>query len=890
MGFLPPSAQPPIADCHSRSDSRNSPVDNIVSSVVAVREALSPVALESMIRGAVKDLESSFRLAKWKDCHHKEQKMDVLKANKQCSEASKSCLLSVEEPNKGPFIKFPLKAAVGNIFQHGNKSRKAESTRRNSTQVNVGVSPNQSCSTSSSVVDEAKPCGNCLFTAFTRALVLGSIFQAIPNHLKTVKKCFGKHSFHATGTGCDEEKAVERNAKFVEKTHPHSSFQILSVKGRNLDSVREREDLSFEVFLNFVLEYCHQSGLKLLPNKKQEKKECTDGKVKKDFEIPIVLDIGWKPFLVPNFKDIGFLQGIFEGGRKDKKISFAKLSFARIGGTSDVLVDPSTKEDSGAQEAGTREVESKSAQKLTAGIFNASLTNVERLKSTLSAISLAELKEQLSQIGRSQDYPLIIEKLKSTLSAIPLTELKELMPQIGKSQDYPDLKQLFSFQHVFDYAQTEGRRFFEELDRDGDGQVTLEDLEIAMRKRRLPRRYAREFLWRTRTHMFAKSIGWEQFLSLMKQKEPTIVSAYISLSLSKSGTLKRSQVLAILKSQALPATDENVAAMMRILDAHTKGFVSYGHFHNFMLLLPPERLEDNPRSLWFEAATVVPVAPPVTIPAGSVLKSALAGGLSCALSTSLMHPLDTMKTRVQASALSFPELVSKLPQIGLRGLYRGSIPAILGQFVGHGLRTGTFEASKLLLMNFAPTLTDIQVQSFSSSLSSLLGTAVRIPCEVLKQRLQAGVFDNLGGAIVCTWKQDGLKGFFRGTAATLCREVPFYAAGHVLYNEAKKVVQQLANRELTPWECFAVGAVSGGLAAVVTTPFDVMKTRMMTAPPGVPTTMHAIAFIILKQEGPLGLFKGAVPRFFWVAPLGAMNFAGYELARKAMDKADDNDN
>lgn len=49
------------------------------------------------------------------------------------------------------------------------------------------------------------------------------------------------------------------------------------------------------------------------------------------------------------------------------------------------------------------------------------------------------------------------------------------------------------------------------------------------------------------------------------------------------------------------------------------------------------------RSIWFEAATVVAVAPPVVIPAGSVLKSALAGGLSCALSTSLMHPVDTMK-------------------------------------------------------------------------------------------------------------------------------------------------------------------------------------------------------------------------------------------------------
>lgn len=49
------------------------------------------------------------------------------------------------------------------------------------------------------------------------------------------------------------------------------------------------------------------------------------------------------------------------------------------------------------------------------------------------------------------------------------------------------------------------------------------------------------------------------------------------------------------------------------------------------------------RSIWFEAATVVAVAPPVEIPAGSVLRSALAGGLSCALSCSLMHPVDTIK-------------------------------------------------------------------------------------------------------------------------------------------------------------------------------------------------------------------------------------------------------
>ena len=80
-----------------------------------------------------------------------------------------------------------------------------------------------------------------------------------------------------------------------------------------------------------------------------------------------------------------------------------------------------------------------------------------------------------------------------------------------------------------------------------------------------------------------------------------------------------------------------------------------------------------------------------------------------------------------------------------------------------------------------------QVQSMASFCSTVLGTAVRIPCEVLKQRLQAGIFNNVGEAIVGTMRQDGPKGFFRGTGATLCREVPFYVAGMCLYAEAKKV-------------------------------------------------------------------------------------------------------
>ncbi|XP_047956127.1 uncharacterized protein LOC125201880 [Salvia hispanica] len=65
-----------------------------------------------------------------------------------------------------------------------------------------------------------------------------------------------------------------------------------------------------------------------------------------------------------------------------------------------------------------------------------------------------------------------------------------------------------------------------------------------------------------------------------------------------------------------------------------------------------------------------------------------------------MHPIDTVKTQVQASsALSFIEIMSKLPQLGFRGLYLGSIPAIVGQFLRSA--NGSNKAAAFLSCSFS---------------------------------------------------------------------------------------------------------------------------------------------------------------------------------------------
>lgn len=775
----------------------NDPLESFLNSIELVKTALGP--LESSFRKAAKDFEH-----RWPGSKNERKTGEISMGNESKVQSfgmkkKNSQGVVSDDRKKGLSNKVPFKSFLG-IFTHNDGESNVHKVDVSKKELDV-----------QDFSKEDGTCINCMQFAVSWSLLVSSLVQAVPGPFRNGKKKLQKKT-----NGKDAHVKEYKSNISGDRKQTQLKKELFFIPCEEPSKVKDKNSLSLDHFLGFLFDQVVQNLQK--------------------FEL--------------------------EGKKADFSGFLGNLKFARVGGVPSGIVDITSNESDDVVNSNTTEENATTFPQKMAngfGLLSIPLSNVERLRSTLSTVSL--------------------------------TELIELVPQLGRSpKDHPDKKKLFSVQDFFRYTEAEGRRFFEELDRDGDGQVTLEDLEIAFRKRKLPRRYARELMQRTRRHLFSKSFGWKQFLSLMEQKEPTILRAYTSLCLSKSGTLQKSEILASLKNAGLPANEDNAVAMMRFLKSDTEESISYGHFRNFMLLLPSDQLQEDPRNIWFQAATVVAVAPPVEVHTGSVLKSALAGGLACALSTSVMHPIDTIKTRVQASTLSFPEIIAKLPEVGFRGVYRGSVPAIIGQFSSHGLRTGIFEASKIVLINVAPTLPDLQVQSVASFCSTVLGTAVRIPCEVLKQRLQAGIFDNVGEAIICTWRQDGLKGFFRGTGATLCREVPFYVAGMGLYGESKKVVQKILGRELEPWETIAVGAISGGLAAVTTTPFDVMKTRMMTAPQGRPVSMSMVALSILRHEGPLGLFKGALPRFFWIAPLGAMNFAGYELMKNAISKTEEQQN
>ena len=113
----------------------------------------------------------------------------------------------------------------------------------------------------------------------------------------------------------------------------------------------------------------------------------------------------------------------------------------------------------------------------------------------------------------------------------------------------------------------------------------------------------------------------------------------------------------------------------------------------------------------------------------------------------------------------------------------------------------------------AAASSQLRLQALASAAGTAIGTCVRIPTEVLKQRLQVGLYPNALDAARAARDAGGLPwSLFAGTGATLAREVPFYAAGMAAYEVLKTVADGSAtsptrtpSRELARWEMIALG-------------------------------------------------------------------------------------
>ncbi|OJT12686.1 hypothetical protein TRAPUB_10768 [Trametes pubescens] len=174
----------------------------------------------------------------------------------------------------------------------------------------------------------------------------------------------------------------------------------------------------------------------------------------------------------------------------------------------------------------------------------------------------------------------------------------------------------------------------------------------------------------------------------------------------------------------------------------------------------------------------------------------------------------------------------------------------------------------------------------SSAACDQAACSIRVPTEVIKTRMQTSTYgaaaqSSLTAARLVMSTQ-GIRGFYRGYGSTIMREIPFTSLQFPLYELLKKRLARILDRPLHAYEAAVCGSFSGGVAAALTTPLDVLKTRVMLdlrdsakhAQPSLAARFREIYTV----EGPKALFAGVVPRTLWISAGGAVFLGVYEWA------------
>lgn len=239
----------------------------------------------------------------------------------------------------------------------------------------------------------------------------------------------------------------------------------------------------------------------------------------------------------------------------------------------------------------------------------------------------------------------------------------------------------------------------------------------------------------------------------------------------------------------------------------------------------------------------------------------------------ILYPLDTVKTRLQATA------GAKLSGSTFKGLFNGVAPAIAASAPCAAVFFGAYDAMKRVFTDKLPDDYATVAHAGAAAGADIVQSVVRVPFEVVKQRVQAGVDASGRAALASVLKAQGPRGLYRGWGALALRDLPFDIIEFPLYERFKKEWSKAKGGKLAPWQGSLCGSVAGGVAAGLTTPLDVVKTRLMTQSPGQYAGIGSCLQSILQEEGIGALFAGAIPRMSSIAFGGAIFFGAYETAK-----------
>ncbi|OCK76145.1 hypothetical protein K432DRAFT_307020 [Lepidopterella palustris CBS 459.81] len=292
-----------------------------------------------------------------------------------------------------------------------------------------------------------------------------------------------------------------------------------------------------------------------------------------------------------------------------------------------------------------------------------------------------------------------------------------------------------------------------------------------------------------------------------------------------------------------------------------------------------------------------------------------AGVVSCLT----VHPLDLLKNRLQLNTKSMSKAGDSLRILrnvvrdegGIRALYRGLWPNMLGNSLGWGLyflwyrnmkdlmqarrghgehlSSGEFFSASVIAGTFAKFCTT--PNSFLTPLGLLTGACTN-PVWVVKTRmLERGAnhpdaYKGLWSGMKHVRATRGLKGLWAGfTPSTL--GVAHGAVQFAIYEKLKhrRGLMIGGQENLSNWDYIYMSGGSKLIAGAVTYPYQPIRARMQTFDAArTYTGLLDVIWKTWKNEGFLAFYKGVIPNTVRVIPTTIVTFVVYENTKLYLPK------